>query len=253
MAGPEERRQGDGGGTQPGDHPDGQDPWCGSRPQHHESHQGNGQPDVPHAVEPRRPSSRPPGAACQQGPPCHQLYGSHGWTTRVVDPPGPAQGAPRPPSPPVSSAAAAGRPTARAHVAGAGPLHGVSALVAVGGVALLGPGDWTVRPARSRRGRRERPRRRRCTCVDHHGDRRVHRSASTTPHRRRGRLLHAGQRRLHALRGGQDAELGPLLVGQVVDGQPAEDVVDQDWWRCAARGRRSCRPARSACWCTCLT
>ena len=41
------------------------------------------------------------------------------------------------------------------------------------------------------------------------------------------RLLDAGQRRLRALVGGEDAEVGPLLLRQVVDGEAAEDVVDE--------------------------
>ena len=60
-------------------------------------------------------------------------------------------------------------------------------------------------------------------------------------------LLDAGQRGLGALAGGEDAELAPLLLRQVLDRQAAEQVVHQASWRCGCPGRRSCRRARSAC------
>ena len=40
------------------------------------------------------------------------------------------------------------------------------------------------------------------------------------------RLLDAGQRRLQPLADGEDAQLGALLDGQVLEGQAAEQVVD---------------------------
>ena len=58
VPGPEEPRQRDGGGGEPDDHPDGQDPRRGSQRHQDDARDDDGQPDVPHS---EGPDSHPPG------------------------------------------------------------------------------------------------------------------------------------------------------------------------------------------------
>ncbi len=61
VPGPEEPRQGHGGGGEPDDHPDGQDPQRGSHRHHDEARDGAAEPDVANS---ERPDSRPPRVRC---------------------------------------------------------------------------------------------------------------------------------------------------------------------------------------------
>src|SRR5579875_3347449 len=114
-----------------------------------------------------------------------------------------------------TSAAPARRPAARAGVAGSRPLHDVAAGVAEGRVSAL-DARLLSRPSRTWRRRGQSGVTAEPEALPLLGDR----PAALE-------VVQPRQRRLGPLTGREDAKLEALVVGEVVDGEAPEDVVDQ--------------------------